>query len=97
MWDDEESPEVATLLGLLSRLDLVDFDQETAQLALSLSIEHGLRAADAARLAAAVAVGADCFLTNNREDFPKSIVEIDVIYPQDLGAVALDHRLESPG
>ena len=84
MREDDDSAEVATLLGLLSRLELLDFDQAAARLALALSVEYGLRAADAAHLATAIASGADYFLTNNRKDFPKSIVEIDVIYPQDL-------------
>ena len=84
MRENDTSPEVATLLGLLSRLELLDFDRASARLALALSIEHGLRAADAAHLATAVAAGADYFLTNNRKDFPKGIVEIDVIYPPDL-------------
>jgi hypothetical protein len=35
-------------------------------------------------LATAVAAGADRFLTNNKSDFPKSIVEIDITYPEDL-------------
>jgi hypothetical protein len=35
-------------------------------------------------LATAVKVGADRFLTNNTSDFPKSISEIDVTYPDEL-------------
>lgn len=88
MRQDQSSSEVTALLGLVSRLDLLDFDQASANLALALSIEYGIRAIDAAHLATAIAAGADYFLTNNRKDFPKSIVEIDVIYPQNL----LDHE-----
>jgi hypothetical protein len=39
-------------------------------------------------LATAVAAGADRFLTNNRKDFPQTITEIDVVYPDDLATVA---------
>ena len=42
------------------------------------------RAADAVHLATAVGAGADRFLTNNRTDFPKTIVEIDITYPDEL-------------
>ena len=45
---------------------------------------YGLRAADAVHLATAVGAGANRFLTNNKRDFPKSITEIDVTYPEDL-------------
>ncbi|HVM39757.1 MAG TPA: hypothetical protein VM618_03125 [Acidimicrobiia bacterium] len=34
--------------------------------------------------ATAVAAGADRFLTNNRSDFPKTITEIEITYPDDL-------------
>lgn len=84
MRDDENSLEAAALLGLLARLDLIEFDQMTAHLSLTLSVSYGLRAADAAHLATAVAAGADYFLTNNKKDFPKTITEVDVIYPEDL-------------
>lgn len=82
--EDPDSDESAVLLALLSRLDLHPIDEPTGRLALALAVSYGLRAADAAHLATAVAAGADRFLTNNRKDFPKSIVEIDVIYPDDL-------------
>ncbi len=39
---------------------------------------------DAVHLATAVGAGADRFLTNNRSDFPKSIAEIDITYPDEL-------------
>ncbi|WEK61325.1 MAG: PIN domain-containing protein [Candidatus Microbacterium colombiense] len=79
-----DSGESAALVSLLSRLDLRPFDQATARLALALAVAYGLRAADAAHLATAVAAGADRFLTNNRKDFPKHIAEIDVVYPDEL-------------
>jgi predicted nucleic acid-binding protein len=60
------------------------FDAPTARLSLALAVKYGLRAADATHLATAVAVGADRFLTNNRKDFPRSITEVDVVYPDDL-------------
>lgn len=82
--DDPDSDEVAALMGLLSRLDLVPLDEATARLSLSLAVSYGLRAADAAHLATAIAAGADVFLTNNRKDFPKAITEIDVVYPDEL-------------
>ncbi|WP_136054177.1 PIN domain-containing protein [Microbacterium sp. K24] len=82
--DDPESDEVAALTGLLSRLDLRALDPATARLSLALAASYGLRAADAAHLATAVAAGADRFLTNNRQDFPKTIAEIDIVYPDEL-------------
>lgn len=84
MRDDPASDETSALLGLLSRLDLRPLDDATARLALVLAVSHGLRAADAAHLATAVAAGADRFLTNNRKDFPRTIGEIDIVYPDDL-------------
>lgn len=84
MRDGPGSDEVATLISVLSRLDLRPFDEETARLALVLASAYGLRAADAAHLATAVAAGAERFLTNNRRDFSKSIAEIDIVYPDDL-------------
>ncbi|GAA5202325.1 type II toxin-antitoxin system VapC family toxin [Microbacterium jejuense] len=82
--DDPGSDEVAALLSVLSRLDLRPLDEPTARLALVLATEHGLRAADAAHLATAIAAGADRFVTNNRKDFPPSISEIEIVYPVDL-------------
>ena len=86
MRDDDASEETATLISLLSRLDLRPFDDATARLALGLAVSYGLRAADAAHLATAVAAGAERFLTNNRKDFPQTITEIDVVYPGQLSA-----------
>lgn len=81
--DSEESRTLKTLLG---EVDLKDVDLATSRLALSYAIEFRLRVADATHLATAVAAGADAFLTNNRKDFPKTIEEIEVLYPDDLPA-----------
>jgi predicted nucleic acid-binding protein len=81
----EQADDELTVLGaLLGRLDLRPLDQATAQLATALGAGHRLRAADAVHLATAVAAGADRFLTNNKTDFPQSIGEIEVTYPEDL-------------
>lgn len=76
----------ARLNDLLVRLDLQDLDWRTADLATDLAAKHSLKAADAAHLATAVAVGADRFITNNKRDFPKTIAEVDVTYPDELSA-----------
>lgn len=86
MRENPDSDEVAILAGLLSRLALLPLDEPTARLALVLAIEYGLRAADAAHLATAIAAGADRFLTNNRRDFPPAISEIEIAYPAGLAA-----------
>ncbi len=70
--------------ALLGRLDLRPTDEATAELATALGAAYGLRAAYAVHLATAVGGGADRFLTNNLSDFPKTITEIDVVYPEDL-------------
>lgn len=84
MREDRDSGETMSLLSLLSRVELHPLDEPTARLSLALAISYGLRAADAAHLATAVAAGADRFLTNNRKDFPSTIAEIDIVYPEDL-------------
>jgi predicted nucleic acid-binding protein len=81
---DGARTDVEALVALLARLDLRSADEATAELATTLGAAYGLRAADAIHLATAVAVGADRFVTNNSSDFPKTITEIDVIYPNDL-------------
>lgn len=78
---DPDSAETTALISLLGRLDLHPVDETTALLAVSLGESHGLRAADAVHLATAVAVGADCFLTNNRKDFGPCISEIEIVHP----------------
>jgi predicted nucleic acid-binding protein len=39
---------------------------------------------DAVHLATAVNLGADRFITNNKRDFPRTISELQVTYPEDL-------------
>jgi predicted nucleic acid-binding protein len=73
--------ELAKLDAILGRLDLLPVDRATAELATALGASYRLRAADAVHLATAVAGGASRFLTNNRSDFPTTIAEIDVVYP----------------
>jgi hypothetical protein len=82
--------EVTTLAALLARLDLRPVDRATAELATALCRRYRLRAADATHLATAVAVGADRFITNNRRDFPTSIAEVQVTYPDGLPEPKLD-------
>lgn len=79
------SEEVGALIGLLSRLELRSVDPVTAEVATSLASAYRLRAVDGVHLATAVVAGADRFITNNRRDFPTTISEIDIIYPQQLG------------
>jgi predicted nucleic acid-binding protein len=81
---DGTTAEVAALAALLSRLDLRPLDRAVAELATAMCVAYRLRAADAAHLATAVSAGADRFITNNRKDFPKSINEIEIVYPEDL-------------
>ncbi len=81
---EQRSDELAELGALLSRLDLRPADEATAELATALGASYRLRAADAVHLATAVGAGADRFLTNNRTEFPKSITEIDITYPEEL-------------
>jgi predicted nucleic acid-binding protein len=49
-----------------------------------LAAKYGMRAADATHLATAVGLGADRFITNSRGDFPRTIDEVQVTYPEDL-------------
>lgn len=76
-----ETRRLAELLGLL---DIYPVDAATAELATAFGATYRLRSADAVHLATAVAAGADRFLTNNRRDFGRSIVEIDIVFPEDL-------------
>ncbi len=76
--------ELVELAALLGRLTLLPVDIATASLAAALGASYRLRAADAVHLATAVLAGADRFVTNNAKDFPKSICEIEIVYPLDL-------------
>ena len=82
--DHPESAEAASLISLLSRLELRPLDEPTSRLTLALAVRYGLRAVDASHLATAIAAGADRFLTNNRKDFPQTITEIEIVYPDEL-------------
>jgi len=79
-----KTDETAALTWLLARLDLRPLDAATATLAAALGERYGLRAADAAHLATAVASGADRFITNNHRDFSVTIAEVSVTYPDVL-------------
>lgn len=81
---DGADAEVEALGALLGRLDLRPVDAAIAELAAALGAAHRLRAADAVHLATAVALGADRFITNNSSDFPKTITEVQVTYPDEL-------------
>jgi len=81
---DEADDQLINLGLLLGRIELLPTDQATAELAVALGATYGLRAADAVHLATAVGAGAERFLTNNKGDFPKSIAELAVTYPEDL-------------
>jgi predicted nucleic acid-binding protein len=85
---DGARDEVRVLAGLLARLDLRPVDLATAELTTALSGRYRLRAADAVHLATAIGLGADRFITNNRRDFPASISEVAVTYPDDLPSKA---------
>jgi predicted nucleic acid-binding protein len=76
--------ELDELAALLSRLDLRPVDPATAELATALGASYGLRAIGAVHLATAVGAGADRFVTDNKAEFPRSITEIDVTYPEAL-------------
>jgi predicted nucleic acid-binding protein len=80
--------EAAELAALLDRLELIPVDRELAQHSTTLAAKYKLRAIDATHLATAVVVGADRFITNNQKDFPKTISEVDVVYPADLPEVS---------
>jgi predicted nucleic acid-binding protein len=81
---EEADEELRALAAILGRLELRPVDEATAELAVVLGASYRLHAADAVHLATAVGAGAGSFLTNNRRDFPRSITEIDIVYPDDL-------------
>jgi len=80
----QATDELEALGALLGRLELRPVDLATAELTTALGASYSLRAVDAVHLATAVAAGADRFITNNRSDFPRSISELEVLYPDDL-------------
>ena len=81
---DGAETELRALAALLGCIDLRPVDEATVELAVALGAAHRLRAADAIHLATAVAAGADRFITNNSSDFPKTITEVAVTYPNEL-------------
>jgi predicted nucleic acid-binding protein len=81
---EEDSERLLVCQELLGRLELSPTSLETAKIAASLSAAYRLQASDAIHLATAVELGADRFITNNKRDFSRSIVEIDITYPEDL-------------
>ena len=82
--EDPNSAKVTVLEEILGRISLRPIDEPVGHLSVQLGADYGLRAADAIHLATAVVARADRFLTNNRKDFPKTIGEIEIIYPEDL-------------
>lgn len=81
---ERDTDQQEALAALLVRLDLHQLEEEIAELSVELSARYRLRTADAVHLATAVHAGADRFITNNRRDFPQTIDEIAVTYPEDL-------------
>lgn len=81
---DDASSEIDDLGQLLGLLHLRPVDEHTARTATVLAANYRLKAADAVHLATAIIAGADRFVTNNRRDFGRAIVEIDITYPDDL-------------
>ena len=80
----DAQPEAEALTELLVRLHLLPVDEPTSRLATQFGAVYGLKTVDAVHLATAVLAGADRFITNNSRDFPKTITEIDITYPDDL-------------
>ncbi|MDQ3763631.1 MAG: PIN domain-containing protein [Actinomycetota bacterium] len=81
---DGHTSELLALTSLLSRLQLRVLDAVTAEVATSLAASHCLHAAGAVHLATAIVAGADRFITNNWRDFPDTLTEIDILYPDKL-------------
>lgn len=79
--------EVDSLFNLVERLELFPVDTMVARKAIGLGAQYGLKTVDSIHLANAIHQRADQFLTNNKKDFPKSISEIEIIYPSDLPKV----------
>lgn len=81
---DANEVELSELVELLSRVQLLGVTDSTALVAVELGARYRLRAVDAVHLATAVNAGADRFVTNNRDDFAKTITAIEIVYPTDL-------------
>jgi len=81
---DGAHDEVAELNQLLARLDLRPVDTTIAEMSVTLGARYRLTAADAIHLATALQAGADRFITNNRGDFPKTITEVTITYPDEV-------------
>src|SRR5271166_1775582 len=81
---DGATDEIRILAVLLARLDLRPVDRATAELATALSSRYRLKAMDATHLAAAVGMGAERFITNNKRDFGAQIEEIDITFLEAL-------------
>lgn len=82
----EAQGEIERLMVLLGALELHPIDRAIAERATALAAKHRLRTADAIHLATAVELDADRFVTNNAKDFPRSIDDIEITYPDDLAA-----------
>jgi predicted nucleic acid-binding protein len=80
----EAHDQIETLRSFLTWLDLRPFDLDLAEHAVALGARYRLHAPDAIHLATAIQADADRFITNNRKDFPRSIEEIKITYPDDL-------------
>ncbi len=72
------------LMTFLARLTLVAPDALISYNAVTLGAHYGLKAVDAVHLATAVEAGAESFVTNNRKDFSRKIMELKVSYPDEL-------------
>lgn len=72
------------LMAFLARMTLLAPDEPTGYAAAVLGASYGLKALDALLLATAIQAGAERFVTNNRKDFGKKIVELDIVYPAEL-------------
>jgi predicted nucleic acid-binding protein len=83
---ESDNTQLGALMKLLGQLDLRPVDEATAELAVALGASYRLKALDAVHLATAVAMSADRFLTNNHRDFPRTISEIEITYPDELAS-----------
>jgi predicted nucleic acid-binding protein len=80
--------ELDALTDILATLELTPMDASVAALAAQFGAAYKLKAPDAVHLASAVSVGADALITNNSRDFdPAVILEIQVVFPADLGSL----------